>query len=95
MLDSNDHSPVFSAPVYRVSVPEGAAPGTPIVTLLCRDKDHLGDSLSTSPLRGQDLMEDSLQDELEDSQSSSPLMLKDEEENVIGSKDTVRKFTGN
>ena len=40
MLDANDHSPVLSSRLYRGAVSEGAAPGAPIVRLLCRDGDH-------------------------------------------------------
>jgi hypothetical protein len=50
VLDANDHAPVFSAPLYDVAVPEDAAPGTSVVTLLCRDKDHMAPAPTSSPL---------------------------------------------
>ncbi|XP_063710939.1 protocadherin Fat 1-like isoform X6 [Symsagittifera roscoffensis] len=37
--DSNDSPPVFSHPVYRASISEGAAPGTFVVEVVARDAD--------------------------------------------------------
>ena len=40
VLDSNDHSPVLSEPLYAATVPEDASPGTSVLRLRCSDKDH-------------------------------------------------------
>ncbi|XP_036431586.1 protocadherin gamma-A11-like [Colossoma macropomum] len=39
VIDANDNPPVFSQPVYRVSLPENAQKGSIVVTVLATDKD--------------------------------------------------------
>ncbi|KAF2353702.1 Cadherin [Trinorchestia longiramus] len=59
ILDSNDHAPIFSSPLYSVAVAENATPGTAVATLLCRDKDHtdLASSHATDQLSHRDTAE--------------------------------------
>ncbi|XP_049330725.1 protocadherin gamma-A11-like isoform X31 [Astyanax mexicanus] len=39
VIDANDNPPVFSQPVYRVSLPENAQKGSSVVTVRATDKD--------------------------------------------------------
>ncbi|XP_034036975.1 protocadherin gamma-A12-like isoform X26 [Thalassophryne amazonica] len=40
VLDANDNAPVFTQPVYKASVKEGAAAGTSVITVSATDADH-------------------------------------------------------
>ncbi|KAK8746409.1 hypothetical protein OTU49_017006, partial [Cherax quadricarinatus] len=40
VMDANDHRPVLSARVYEASISEAVSPGTTVLALQCRDKDH-------------------------------------------------------
>lgn len=39
VLDDNDNTPVFSQPVYTVSLPENSPPGTALLTVTASDSD--------------------------------------------------------
>ncbi|XP_040478248.1 protocadherin gamma-A6 isoform X6 [Ursus maritimus] len=40
VLDANDNAPVFTQPVYRVSIPENLPVGTPVLTVNATDQDE-------------------------------------------------------
>ncbi|XP_016061067.1 PREDICTED: protocadherin gamma-A9 isoform X6 [Miniopterus natalensis] len=40
VLDMNDNAPVFSQPIYRVTVPENVPPGTQLLTVRASDPDE-------------------------------------------------------
>ncbi|XP_047716825.1 protocadherin gamma-A8 isoform X10 [Prionailurus viverrinus] len=40
VLDTNDNAPVFTQPIYRVTVPENVAPGTLLLTVSASDPDE-------------------------------------------------------
>ncbi|XP_023591398.1 protocadherin gamma-A6-like [Trichechus manatus latirostris] len=40
VLDANDNAPVFTKPVYRVSVPENLPVGTPVLSVNATDRDE-------------------------------------------------------
>ncbi|XP_012501230.1 PREDICTED: protocadherin gamma-A6-like [Propithecus coquereli] len=40
VLDANDNAPVFTQPVYRVSVPENLSVGTPVLSVNATDQDE-------------------------------------------------------
>ncbi|XP_046715392.1 protocadherin gamma-A10-like isoform X9 [Silurus meridionalis] len=60
VLDANDNSPVFSQPIYRVSLSENSPVNTAVVTVTATDKDKGSNSevtYSFSQSTGKELME--------------------------------------